>query len=245
MAVLEPCDGNARVFRVLVGGLRSGEENLAEDWRKKWGQEKWGQEKWEEGDTGYATIRSYDEKQFLFELNTNWTAGGDLEMEYQVPPNSPSPPTIRPEKIRKMLEEKEKQWWEFHIHGAVASDETGFGVAWVRLDEDQEHVEWEDAVGKLAPIQAKYRALRSLLTRVSTRVSHRRVRVFTDSKVIYQHFNGGDPDLNYRSSPYFDEYMTTIKLRTQMDLKIQVKWVSKDRNRARKLLDRYLRDREQ
>jgi ribonuclease HI len=118
----------------------------------------------------------------------------------------------------------------FHIDGAGARpDGTGSGFAWVRLGTERQRVHREDGLTNNA---AEYRALLSVLRYLA---AGRRARIFTDSQLVCEQYNGrwaiNDPKLVTLLTQARD-------LIEDKELEIEVRWIPREENVAGKLLDR-------
>jgi ribonuclease HI len=118
----------------------------------------------------------------------------------------------------------------FHIDGAGARpDGTGSGYAWVRIGTDKQRIKRVDG---WTNNEAEYWALVSVLKYLA---GGSRVRIYTDSQVVCQQFNGkwavNDPkliDLLSRAREFIEN----------KSLDVEVVWIPRERNEAGKLLER-------
>lgn len=118
----------------------------------------------------------------------------------------------------------------FHIDGAgMRPDGTGSGFAWVQIGTEEQRIYRVDGLTNHA---AEYRALISVLKHLAR---CNRARIFTDSQLVCEQFNGrwsiNDPKL----IRLLDRVEDLIE---EKELEIDVKWIPRNENVAGKLLER-------
>jgi ribonuclease HI len=106
-------------------------------------------------------------------------------------------------------------------------DGRGSGLAWIRQDTGERHVERVDG---LTNNQAEYRAILSALSVLPDRCD---VQVLTDSQLVWSQVVG-----NYRvRHPELLELLTQIQsLVKKKELKLDLQWIRREQNLAGKLL---------
>jgi ribonuclease HI len=118
----------------------------------------------------------------------------------------------------------------FHIDGAgQRPDGRGSGYAWVRLGTDKQRIQ---RVHGWTNNEAEYRALLSVLKYLA---DGSRAKIFTDSQLVCQQFNGrwavNDPKL----IPLLSRARDLIENKS---LQVEVAWIPRGQNEAGKLLER-------
>jgi|ERR1019366_3905761 ribonuclease HI len=118
----------------------------------------------------------------------------------------------------------------FHVDGAGARpDGTGSGFAWVRIGTEKQRVKRVDG---LTNNEAEYRALLAVLKYLA---EGSRARIFTDSQLVCEQFNGrwavNDPKL-------IDLLSRARDLIENKSLHVEVAWIPRGQNEAGKLLER-------
>jgi ribonuclease HI len=118
----------------------------------------------------------------------------------------------------------------FHIDGAGARpDGAGSGFAWVRLGTDRQYVRWVDGLTNNA---AEYRGLISVLEYLA---EGSRARIYTDSQVVCQQFNG---KWAVNDQKLISLLSVARELIEEKCLHVDVKWLPREQNLAGKLLER-------